>query len=95
MAAISLQAAQNDIIRQVLNTQDMHLLDKIKSLFVKTVSPEENVNVVRTAKGTLKFPKIPKDFKAPQDVLDMAIGKLPDDFDYDKEVEAMYMERAR
>lgn len=35
MGAISLQAAQNDIIRQVLNTQDMHLLDKIRSLFAK------------------------------------------------------------
>ncbi len=35
MTAVSLQAAQNDIIRQVLNTQDIHLLDKIKSLFVK------------------------------------------------------------
>ena len=35
MTAISLQATQNDIIRQVLNTQDMNLLSKIKSLFVK------------------------------------------------------------
>lgn len=30
MSSISLQATQNEIIRQVLNTQDIHFLDKIK-----------------------------------------------------------------
>ncbi len=40
MGAISLQAAQNDIIRQVLNTQDIHLLDKIKSLFIMKESSD-------------------------------------------------------
>lgn len=35
MSSISLQATQNEIIRQVLNTQDIHFLDKIKKLFLK------------------------------------------------------------
>lgn len=35
MSSISLQATQNEIIRQVLNTQDIHFLDKIKNLFLK------------------------------------------------------------
>ena len=34
MTALNIQAAQNDIIRQVLNTQDIHLLDRIRNLFV-------------------------------------------------------------
>lgn len=33
MTALNIQAAQNDIIRQVLNTQDIHLLDRIRNLF--------------------------------------------------------------
>ena len=33
MTALNIQAAQNDIIRQVLNTQDIHLLDRIRKLF--------------------------------------------------------------
>ena len=33
MTALNIQAAQNDIIRQVLNTQDINLLDRIKKLF--------------------------------------------------------------
>lgn len=35
MSSISLQATQNEIIRQVLNTQYIHFLDKIKNLFLK------------------------------------------------------------
>ena len=31
MTALNIQAAQNDIIRQVLNTQDIHLLDRIEN----------------------------------------------------------------
>lgn len=42
----------------------------------------------------LKFPKIPKNLQISQEVLDMVVGKLPDDFDYDKEIDNMYMERA-
>ena len=33
MTALNIQAAQNDIIRQVLNTRDIHLLDRIRKLF--------------------------------------------------------------
>ena len=33
MTALNIQAAQNEIIRQVLNTQDLHLLDRIRNLF--------------------------------------------------------------
>lgn len=31
MTTLNIQAAQNDIIRQVLNTQDIHLLDRIRN----------------------------------------------------------------
>lgn len=33
MTALNIQAAQNEIIRQVLNTQDIRLLDKMRKLF--------------------------------------------------------------
>mgnify|MGYP006918145780 CR=1 FL=1 len=35
MTALNIQAAQNDIIRQVLNTQDIHLLDRIRNSSIK------------------------------------------------------------
>ena len=40
MSSISLQTTQNEIIRQVLNTQDIHFLDKIKNLFLKKEANE-------------------------------------------------------
>ena len=40
MTALNIQAAQNDIVRQVLNTQDIHLLDKIRKLFANKVANE-------------------------------------------------------
>lgn len=40
MTALNIQAAQNEIIRQVLNTQDIHLLDKIKKLFTNKEANE-------------------------------------------------------
>ena len=41
MSSISLQATQNEIIRQVLNTQDIHFLDKIRNLFLKKEADDE------------------------------------------------------
>ena len=40
MTALNIQAAQNDIIRQVLNTQDIHLLDRIRNLFANKEANE-------------------------------------------------------
>ena len=40
MTALNIQAAQNDIIRQVLNTQDIHLLDRIRKLFANKEANE-------------------------------------------------------
>ena len=40
MTALNIQAAQNDIIRQVLNTQDIHLLDRIRNLFAQKEANE-------------------------------------------------------
>ena len=40
MTTLNIQAAQNDIIRQVLNTQDIHLLDRIKNLFANKEANE-------------------------------------------------------
>lgn len=43
----------------------------------------------------LVFPKVPKDLKPSQEVLDMVVGKLPADFDYDKTIDEMWEEFAR
>ena len=43
----------------------------------------------------LIFPKIEKDFKVSQEVLDMVCGTLPEDFDLDKEMEVMWEEMAQ
>lgn len=40
MTKLNIQAAQNDIIRQVLNTQDIHLLDRIRNLFANKEANE-------------------------------------------------------
>ena len=40
MTALNIQAAQNEIIRQVLNTQDIHLLDRIRKLFANKEANE-------------------------------------------------------
>ena len=40
MTTLNIQAAQNDIIRQVLNTQDIHLLDRIRKLFANKEANE-------------------------------------------------------
>ncbi len=41
------------------------------------------------------FPKVPKGLKPSQEVLDMVVGKLPADFDYDKAIDEMWEEFAR
>ena len=41
------------------------------------------------------FPKIGKDFKVSQEVLDVVCGSLPEDFDLDKEKEVMWEEMAQ
>lgn len=40
MTTLNIQAVQNDIIRQVLNTQDIHLLDRIRNLFANKEANE-------------------------------------------------------
>ncbi len=42
MKTISLQAVQNDIIRQVLNTKDISLLEKISNLFASNVANDNS-----------------------------------------------------
>ncbi len=51
-----------------------------------------------TKEDTMKklvFPKIGKDFKVSQEVLDMVCGSLPEGFDLDKEKEVMWEEMAQ
>ena len=51
-----------------------------------------------TKEDTMKklvFPKIGKDFKVSQEVLDMVCSSLPEDFDLDKEKEVMWEEMAQ
>lgn len=46
-------------------------------------------------KAELVFPKIPKDYKPSAKVMAMTCGRLPKDFDVDKELELMWEERAK
>ena len=46
-------------------------------------------------KKKLVFPKIEKEFEVSQEVLDMVCGTLPEDFDFDKEMEIMWEEMAQ
>ena len=46
-------------------------------------------------KAELVFPKIPKDYKPSAKVMAMTCGRLPKDFDLDKEIDDMWEERAR
>ena len=43
----------------------------------------------------LVFPKIPKDYQASEEVLNMTCGPFPEDFNVDLELETMWEERAR
>jgi hypothetical protein len=49
----------------------------------------------RSEKRDIVFPKIPKDYKPSPKVLAMTCGKLPKDFDLDKELDEMWEKRAR
>lgn len=57
-------------------------------------SEKENATKEEVMKK-LVFPKIGKDFKVSQEVLDMVCGSLPEDFDLDKEKELMWEEMAQ
>lgn len=57
-------------------------------------SGKENA-VEGLSRKKLVFPKIGKDFKVSKDVLDMVCGTLPEDFDFDKEMDMMWEEMAQ
>ena len=46
-------------------------------------------------KKRLVFPRIGKDFKISQEVLDMVCGTLPEDFDFDRENDSFWEEMAQ
>lgn len=87
---MNLSLSLNDIyamLATLTNDNKQWLADKlIQDVQAAKVEPKKQ--------KTLKFPKIPKNRPISQEVLDMVVGKLPDDFDYDKEINDMYMERA-
>ena len=58
-------------------------------------SSEKEENVEEMSRKELEFPKIGKDFKVSQEVLDLVCGTLPEDFDFDKEIEMMREEMAQ
>ncbi len=58
-------------------------------------SSEKEENVEEMSRKELEFPKIGKDFKVSQEVLDLVCGTLPEDFDFDKEIEMMWEEMAQ
>ena len=43
----------------------------------------------------LVFPKIPQNYQASDEIIDMACGPFPEDFNIDLELETMWEERAR
>ena len=51
--------------------------------------------VVGMQRKKLVFPKIEEDFKVSQEVLNMVCGTLPENFDFDKEMEIMWEEMAQ
>ena len=88
---MNLSLSLNDIyamLATLTNDNKQWLADKlIQDVQASKVEPKKQ--------KALKFPKIPKNRPILPEVLDMVVGKLPDDFDYDKEIDDMYMERAR
>lgn len=44
---------------------------------------------------SMAFPKIPKNYKVSNEVLDMTCGQLPKDFDLESELEMMWEEFAK
>ena len=62
----------------------------------KLLQNSEKENAVEgLSRKKLVFPKIGKDFKVSKDVLDMVCGTLPEDFDFDKEMDMMWEEMAQ
>lgn len=45
--------------------------------------------------GMVKYPKIPNNMEISQEILDLAVGKLPDDVDWDNETRKMWEEMAQ
>ena len=58
-------------------------------------SSEKEKVAEETSRKKLVFPKIEKDFKVSQEVLDMVCGTLPEDFNLEKETELMWEEMAQ
>ena len=58
-------------------------------------SSEKESVVEGSPRKKLVFPKIGKDFKVSQEVLDMVCGTLPEDFDFDKEINMLWEELAQ
>ncbi len=62
----------------------------------RLMNPSEVVNdEVEQISKELVFPKIPKDYQASDEVLNMACGPFPEGFNVDLELEKMWEERAR
>ena len=61
----------------------------------RLLESSEKENSIDGMPKKLVFPKIEKDFKVSQEVLDMVCGTLPEDFDLDKEMEVMWEEMAQ
>lgn len=80
----------NDIFLMLSTLSDsdqLWLSDKLRS------NVKKETNAERIAK--LKFPHIPKNRKILPETLEMVIGKMPDDFDFEKETEKMWEELAQ
>lgn len=69
------------------DSDQLWLSDKLRS------NVKKETNAERIAK--LKFPHIPKNRKILPETLEMVIGKMPDDFDFEKETEKMWEELAQ
>lgn len=48
-----------------------------------------------SANSLVDYPKIPQNMEISQEIMDLAIGKLPDNVDWDYEIQEMWEEMAR
>lgn len=61
----------------------------------RLLNPSEVVDGVKQLSQELVFPRIPKDYQASEEVLDMTCGPFPEGFNVDLELETMWEERAK
>lgn len=71
------------------------LADRINTDMAQEAREQKVAEIRKQKLAKLKFPHIPKNRKILPETLEMVIGKLPNDFDFEKETEKMWEELAQ